>query len=200
MARKTTTQDALLENLLRKLRTKRIVPFTQGKRVLDFGCGREALTLQFIRPYAAALAGFDTCFEGEDSQTVAGIQVFGSVSALSAMPKFDLVTSLACFEHLTSDELTQALQDLYAVTTEASLIVGTVPTPPAKPVLEFLSYRLRWIDRSQIEDHKVYYDRETLEQAVKRGGWKLRSYQRFQLGMNSFFVLGKLGREGFQGR
>jgi hypothetical protein len=45
------------------------------------------------------------------------------------------------------------------------------------------------IDRSQIEDHKVYYDEKWLGEIVDGTGWKLESYRSFQLGMNGFFKL-----------
>jgi hypothetical protein len=173
------------------MRTRRIASYVRGKNVLDFGCGREARTLRAVRASARAVAGYDPCFEGQARQEVDGVPVFGSLRDLAALSRFDLVTSLACFEHIEPELLPQVLTDLACVTTEEALIVGTVPTPPGRPVLEFLSYRLGLIDRSQIEDHKIYYDRRTLAENVARGGWELRRYERFQLGMNSFFVLGK---------
>ena len=57
--------------------------------------------------------------------------------------------------------------------------------------LEFLSYKLRLIDPSQIKDHEVYYNKTMLENALQGTGWKLDFYKRFQFGMNSFFQLKK---------
>ena len=42
------------------------------------------------------------------------------------------------------------------------LLVLTVPSWRAKPVLEFLSFRLGIVSRAEIEDHKRYFDRRDL--------------------------------------
>ena len=77
-----------------------------------------------------------------------------------------------------------------AICTKNAILVGTVPTPQAGPVLEFISYRLRLIDESQIRDHKVYYDDFWLSAMVgKTTTWKVSSYKKFQLGLNSLFTL-----------
>jgi hypothetical protein len=118
----------------------------------------------------------------------------GSFDDLRAMLKEDglsinCILSLACFEHLEPEHCRQVLKELASIAVKDTILVGTVPTPPAKPVLEFLSYRLGLIDRTQIEDHKIYYDRETLSDMIAGTGWEMIEYRRFQLGMNSFFKL-----------
>lgn len=190
---KSTTQIAPLEGALTWLRTRKIFEGTAGKDVLDFGCGRSLKTLRALEGIAKTRTGFDPCFYGNEITETDGIRVVGALDHMGQSSPFNCVTALACFEHLEQDELVGALQALTKVTTPDAQIFGTVPRPPAKPVLEFLAYRLGLIDPSQILDHKIYYDRKTLEKTVARGGWLMNRYEKFQLGFNSFFVLSKKG-------
>lgn len=187
-----TTQKALLEPLLAKLRSAKAKPWVAGHVVLDFGCGADCWNLRSLDGLAARRIGFDLLFSGQSPKTCAdGILVIGSLADAVGLG-IDRVTSLACFEHIDPDELPAILSEIAAITTPDAVIFGTVPTPLAKPVLEFLSYKLGIVDESQIRDHKIYYDRERLTAVVARGGWKLSRYRRFQLGMNSWFTLTKV--------
>lgn len=194
---KNTTQKAPLERILTHLRTRKIMPYVRGAIVLDFGCGAYLHTLRTIADSAAARYGIDSLYVGTKShKTTDGIGVAGSFDDLRDMLKVDdnkltCILSLACFEHMEMDDCRWVLRQLHDLSDKDATLVGTVPTPPAKPVLEFLSYRLRLIDRTQIEDHKVYYDRDNFKLMLQGTGWELSDYYRFQLGMNSFFKLKK---------
>ena len=171
--------------------------YTKDAVVLDFGCGAHLKTLRTIGNRASARYGIDSVFKGRESFTTADqISVTGAFSQLSTLLKehsrtINRIVSLACFEHLEAHELQLVLAELHKVSSEDAILVGTVPTPAAKPVLEFLSYKLKLIDPTQIEDHKVYYNKKTLEAALPGTGWRLQSYKTFQFGMNSFFVFHK---------
>ena len=196
IASKTTTQEAPLERLLTWLRTRRVLKFIEkGAVVLDFGCGAHLQTLRAIPTHDNLRIGIDSCFKKISGQrTVDGIYVFGNFDDLkkfliSKNAKISMIISLACFEHLYVEELQPVLKELAPLCAAKARLIGTVPAPPAKPVLEFLSHRLGLIDPSQIADHKVYYDKTMLDQALTGAQWKLESYQRFQFGFNSFFVM-----------
>ena len=188
---KRTTQHAPLEGLLTRHRTRKILPYAKGKRVLDFGCGAHLHTLRTLKNVATARIGFDRLFAGQPAQkTGDDITLIGCLEEI-ANRQINCVTALACFEHLEPDLFNTTLATLHHFTDEDAIVVGTVPTPPAKPLLEFLSYRLALIDRSQIEDHQVYYDRTLLANTVAKAGWQLDEYKLFQFGFNSFFCLRK---------
>lgn len=192
---KTTTQRAPLEALLTTLRTRMILSHVNGAAVLDFGCGRHLKTLRALVSRAKARYGIDSAFVKEKAhKTPDGIGVVGSFDDLRTMLKEDGVSincilSLACFEHLEPAHCREVLKELASISAKEAILVGTVPAPPAKPVLEFLSYRLGLIDRTQIEDHKIYYDQKTLSEMIAGTGWEMVEYRRFQFGMNSFFML-----------
>lgn len=185
---KGTSQSAFLEGFLTRMRTLKVRPYTQNRRVLDFGCGEHLTTLRSLRQEALDVAGYDILFQGLPPQeSFDGIPVYGNLDQIKE--KFDVVTALACFEHIEEEHLPAILRQLAEILTPNGIIIGTVPRPPAKPVLEFLSQRLGLIDPSQILDHKVYYDAKRLRKVVEQSGLELAHYSCFQFRMNSFFVL-----------
>ena len=185
---KPTTQDALLERPLSWLRSKRVKPFCQDKAVLDFGCGAGLANLRALRGLASSLSGFDQLFlNRETTQTPEGFTLYGNYEALPEK-SFDVITALAVFEHIEPAELPAVLSHLKKFLKNGGCIIGTVPTPLGKPVLEFLSYKLKLIDETQIRDHKIYYNQFAISQQFRLAGLELREYCTFQFGMNSFFV------------
>ncbi|MFW7378398.1 MAG: methyltransferase domain-containing protein [Oligoflexus sp.] len=186
---KQTTQNAPLETLLTYLRVKKIVPFVKNRVVLDFGCGEHLKASRAIQKIADKTLGYDLLFKDLPTQRVEQIDVYGSLDDIKL--RVDTIVSLACFEHIEPIELPLILEKLHRITSDNGQIVGTVPTPSSKPVLEFLSYKLGLIDSSQIRDHKVYYDKKHLQSVCEKGGWQMKHYSKFQFGFNSFFILGK---------
>jgi SAM-dependent methyltransferase len=186
---KKTTQNAFLERPLSILRSRKVKKYCRDQAVLDFGCGAGLLNLIALRDVASSLSGFDQLFLNQKTWlSPEGFTLFGSYDCIPNNA-FDIITSLAVFEHIQPDELPEVLNRLKSKLKVGGKIVGTVPTPLGKPVLEFVSFRLKLIDESQIRDHKVYYDQVSLESQVKKSGLKLGYYEKFQFGMNSFFVL-----------
>lgn len=113
--------------------------------------------------------------------------------ALEDLPRsdYEVVIALAVFEHIEPFSLITILGHLEKVTDCNAMIIGTVPTPMSRALLEFLSYKLRLIDASQIEDHKVYYDDLWLGQIISRTNWSVNAYKQFQFGLNSEFRLAR---------
>lgn len=71
-------------------------------------------------------------------------------------------------------------------------LVITVPSCFAKPVLEFLSYKLGFINSAEIRDHKAYYNREDLFSII--GGipdLTVQTHNYFQWNFNNFLFVRK---------
>ena len=186
---KSTTQQAPLERILAAFRSRRLRNHVGQKRVLDFGCGRHAWAARSIQNQVLLVHGVDASLE--EPRTV--LEDVLLVQSLAQLPRTDyqVIAALAVFEHIPPFELVGILQDLAKVSTSDAVIVGTVPTPLARPILEFLSLKLGLIDSSQIKDHWVYYDDLWLKEIVALTPWKVEAYGLFQLGLNSEFVLAK---------
>lgn len=181
-----TSQNAPLEQWLARQRRRRIEPHVRGQRVLDFGCGVHAWNALSIRDICQRVDGVDRSLP--ESRAVGDIRLYQELGEI-VDSTYDVIIALAVFEHIKPLQLRELLQTFHGLTHSDSRIIGTVPSPRSRRVLEFLSYRLGLIDRSQIEDHKVYYDDLWLHEITEGTGWRLSRYQRFQFGMNGFFQL-----------
>jgi SAM-dependent methyltransferase len=186
---KSTTQSAPLERLLAAVRASRLRDYISQKRVLDFGCGRHAWAARSIKTQATLVHGVDASL---DKPEIFLDDVL-LVQSIGQLPRADyqVIAALAVFEHIPPFDLVNVLHHFAKISTPDAIIVGTVPTPLARPVLEFLSFKLGLIDSSQINDHWVYYDDLWLKEIVALTQWKVQSYKLFQLGLNSEFVLAR---------
>lgn len=102
---------------------------------------------------------------------------------------FDLVTMLAVLEHLEQPKA--ILREIYRILDTGGELVLTVPSKLAKPVLEFLAFRVGVVSRTEIADHKAYYNRSSLVHILASTGFTVREHSYFQLGMNNFCVAGR---------
>jgi len=105
---------------------------------------------------------------------------------------FDAVTLMAVLEHL--EKPLQILREIRRVLKKpesaggGGILVGTVPSRAAKPVLEFLSYRLKIVNEAEIRDHKQYFNRHDLLDIFAEAGFTEVKHRYFQCGMNNFFA------------
>ena len=186
----TTTQNAPLERLLNKLRANKIKKYTVNQTVLDFGCGRNAWTTKYLFPTCRYIVGFEPTLN--QPIRYGAVDIYNSLDTIKENQiKFDTVIALAVFEHIKPLVFRDILRELNLITTDQAIITGTVPRPKAKPILEFLSLRLKLIDPTQILDHKVYYDELWMKEMIEDTGWCLELYEKFQFGLNSHFILKK---------
>lgn len=182
-------REPVLEPLLRSLRIRRVLPFIQRHencRLLDVGCGWEARFLREVEPYIASGAGVDfkapKLVEGKLSTERLTLQGYLPYTDNS----FDIVTMLAVLEHLTHPQT--ILEEIHRVLVPGGELLLTVPSKAARPVLEFLAFRLGVVSREEIADHKAYYDRTSLTKLLEMTGFRVLKHRYFQLGMNNFCV------------
>ena len=95
-----------------------------------------------------------------------------------------MATSLAVIEHLPVDEVLSHLRDIGACLRPGGTLVLTTPTPAAKPVPEFLAFRLGVISQQEIADHRHYWNTKELRGALHQAGFSDIRMKYFQLGLN----------------
>lgn len=186
---KSTTQDAPLERLLAASRASRLRKHVSDKKVLDFGCGRHAWAARSIQNKATLVHGVDASLPCDQLQ-IDNVLLFQSIHQLP-LDDYEIISALAVFEHIPPFDLVSVLHDLAQISAPNAKLLGTVPTPLSRPILEFLSLKLSLIDASQIMDHWVYYDDLWLKEIIALTPWNVSSYKLFQLGLNSEFILTK---------
>ena len=182
-------REPILEPLLRKLRIRRVLPSIRRHyncRLLDIGCGWDARLLRDVEPYIA----FGTGVDFKVPEMIEGKLRTENLTLLDSLPyvdkSFDLVTMLAVLEHLENPQA--ILTEIRRVLVPAGELVLTVPSRAARPVIEFLAFRLGVISYEEVADHKAYYDRVSLTNLLEMTGFCVLEHRYFQLGMNNFCV------------
>ena len=94
---------------------------------------------------------------------------------------------LAVLEHLY-DPL-RVLVEIRRVLRPHGTLIVTVPSHAAKPVLEFLAFRLKMVNPAEIADHKRYYRQARSARTVRAAGFRMVTHRYFQLGFNNFATL-----------
>ncbi len=182
-----------VDRFVRMMRSRRIRPcLSPTDLVLDFGCGQENW---FLRSTAKAIAsgiGIDPNLKELNHEPLAShiqakrctIEEFAS----EATTQFDVITWLAVIEHFQPEDTQSLLLTCRSLLKPDGKLILTTPTPSSKPILEFLAFKLRVISEEEIRDHKIYYDKLTMESILERSGFSMTEYQTFQFGLNSFIV------------
>jgi ubiquinone/menaquinone biosynthesis C-methylase UbiE len=184
-------KEPFLEPILRKFRIKRVIKhIPQGCRLLDVGCGHSATFLRAISNHISEGVGVDFKVTTESVSNISTIQTHIENELPFADASFDVVTMLAVLEHIEDD--VSVIAETHRVLKPQGKLILTVPSVWAKPVLEFLAFRLGLVSRSEILDHKQYYTRQKLMQdLIIEGNFTNFYHYYFQLGMNNFCIVEK---------
>jgi SAM-dependent methyltransferase len=182
-----------LDALIAYLRYRQLSPYLPAVTSLtDIGCGYNATFLQWAAKKFGIkkLAGIDLSISG---QLLADPRYDLKISDLnSSLPGADasaeLVTSLAVLEHLARPD--NNLREIYRLLQPGGRLVLTTPAPRAKPLLEFLAFRLKLIDAAEIRDHKRYFSQADLSQILLAAGFSADKIitKSFMFGFNNLAV------------
>jgi len=161
------------------------------ENIADFGCGRAAPLLQALLDKGAVnkATGIDLDPDFSAATTTLSLikaDLNGPLPLEDAC--LDAALSLATLEHLDEPDL--HLREIHRTLKPRGVLLLTTPSPRGKPVLEFLAYRLKVIDRREIEDHRRYFDTAMLETALEHAGFSPSAIRArtFQFGMNNIVV------------
>ena len=185
-------KETIFDKFLRKYRIKMVKPTIEkynNCRLLDVGCGWEAKLLKSIENYIEYGIGIDFKPPKLKTKKLETIEVILEKELPFENESFDVVTMLAVLEHLSYAE--NILKEIHRVLKNDGRLIITVPSKIAKPILEFLSYKMHIIDRLEIEDHKKYYNKKDIFEAAEISNFIVEKHKYFQLGCNNFAILKK---------
>ncbi|HOO80868.1 MAG TPA: class I SAM-dependent methyltransferase [Lachnospiraceae bacterium] len=180
----------LFEKMLGYFRYFKIKKYIKSEKkpvCVDIGCGFNGRFLHSIASQIDTGYGFDLRANDvvhENIHIINNSKFNGNLPLESGT--VDRVFLLAVIEHLEQDNglITEASR----VLKPGGLLIITTPTPAAKPVLEFLSYKLHIISRESIEEHKHYYTKQELIDCLAKGNCACHKYQKFQCGFNEMII------------
>jgi len=185
-------KEALLEPLLRRMRLRQVLPVVARYRdcvMLDIGCGWEAKLLRSVEFSIARGEGIDQKAPELCTKKLTTRRLQLSDSLPYRDESFDVVTMLAVLEHLSYPRAIVA--EICRVLKPGGRLLLTVPSKAAKPVLEFLAYRLGLVSEAEIRDHKCYYTKHSLRELMSLTGLEIEAHHYFQLGMNNLLICHK---------
>ena len=150
-------KESLCEPFFRFLRAGKVRRLVKkDSAVLDLGCGREGKFVKSLKSRVKTAVGIDKKAEPfEDGGISVQRGTFDGEPLPFADGTFDCVTMLAVIEHLKKRP--ETLKEARRVLKPGGLLVLTAPTWAAKPVLEFLAFRLGVVDKNEVADHKTYF-------------------------------------------
>ncbi len=153
--------------------------------LLDVGCGYNGYLLKYFSKKIHAGVGID--LNVQEKQTNNKIKLVKRNVDLEGFPKlqqFNVITCLAVLEHV-NDPL-KLLKGIQYLLEQKGVLLLTVPSWKAKPILEFLAFKLRLIEYDSIADHKRYFNKEEIIRLCKEAGFNNIEHKYFQLGLNNF--------------
>jgi ubiquinone/menaquinone biosynthesis C-methylase UbiE len=185
-------KEPFLEPILRRMRVKKVLPAIHRYpdcRLLDVGCGWDYRLLKTVEPFISSGVGIDFKVREMESAKIKTLRMLMTGSLPFEPESFDIVTMLAVLEHL-SDPL-RMISETERVLKKGGRLVLTVPSKIAKPVLEFLAYRLHIVSEVEMKEHKQYFNHKDLRGLLCRSGMTIEQHRYFQMGMNNYCVARK---------
>jgi len=170
---------------------RRVLPYVKRYpqcALLDIGCGWEALMLQELEPHLGRGVGIDFKVPSLNTERLQTISITLERDLPFPDQSFDMITILAMLEHL--DHPAAILREVSRLLRPGGGLLVIVPSWYAKPVLEFLAYRMGIVNPDEIRDHKRYFNREDLFALVAQTpGLRVDHHYYFQLGFNNLLFV-----------
>lgn len=180
-------KEPLGEGLLQRFRFRKLSQHIEPQSaVIDLGCGYHARFLHALLPKIANGVGVDLSVEQSTSPKLKTIAANLNETLPMMENTFDVAVSMANLEHLEHPQ--HLLKEVHRILKPGGKLLLTAPTTCAKPVLEFLAFRLHLVSEDEIRDHKMYFNRKILLDYLHEAGFQNASHRYFQFGMNNFVL------------
>ena len=183
----------LVDKLGVYLSNRKIISYVKKnrpKRIIDIGCGYNAIILQQLKKYSKHLTGIDVSI----NKNIEGVEIIKKRiddNLLFLKDKSaDLIILNSVLEHL--DSPLEILKETYRVLDKGGGLIINVPNWRGKYFLEFSAFRLGLSPSEEIDDHKMYYDKKDLWPLLVRVGFKpsniILKYHKFNLNTLSYAI------------
>jgi 2-polyprenyl-3-methyl-5-hydroxy-6-metoxy-1,4-benzoquinol methylase len=179
-----------LDRVLQRWRIAKAAPHIRlGARVLDVGCADGELFRRLRRRIAGGV-GIDPALVTADGADGAVRLIRGRFpDDLPTDERFDAITMLAVFEHLSDEDQRRAIDACAHLLSPHGRVVLTVPEPVVDRIVHLLA-RVGLLAGMAMHEHHGFVARLT-RPLFERAGFVLDRHERFQLGMNNLFVFSR---------
>jgi len=177
----------LLDDFIRFLRIKKVKKYIPKNIVLcDLGCGPSAYLLNLLKAKIEKGVGIDKKIKQTFKENLKLINF--NIQKQIPLPdkSVDYLTMLAVLEHLDYPE--QVLKECWRILKNKGYLIITVPSPIADPILNFLAYKLKLIEKEELDDHKHYFYVKKLKKILNEAGFQILKIKKFELGFNIFIL------------
>lgn len=189
-------KEPVLEPILRYLRFHKTYKEIdkQNITIADIGCGPYAVFQTYLSEKGIKIKnyiGIDPLINNNLKESY-GIKLirkpFNNLLPLKTN-SVDFAVAHAVLEHV--DKPKKLLLEMYRIVKPGGKILLTTPTPVAKYILEFLSYKLNLISKREIMEHKNYFDKDSLSLLLKNVKGIKINHRYFEFGLNNILVVHK---------
>ncbi len=194
-------EEELLEpvpRLFRFIKGFKEIPKAKPYVIADLGCGPKIRAYHAMKKSGITIIryfGIDPLISSET------LRFHKKDPALKLIPKpfdkhiplpsksVDIVICLAVLEHIDNPKL--ILCDIPRILRKGGKAILTTPTPHAKKILEFMSFKLGILSRREIEEHQNYFVKEDLLKMIAGMKGIAVSHTYFELGLNNLLIIDK---------
>lgn len=188
---------SLLEKIGTKMSENRVVKNfhdIEGKKILDIGCGYNALLSARLAKKGAYITSLDIKLNAKlnELRNIHPLEGTFEEHHLNFFDNyFDAVLLISVLEHL--DNPVKVLRECHRILKPDGKLLINVPTWRGKKFLEMQSFVLDLAPMDEINDHKMYYDVRNLWPILIKAGFKPIDIEikHYKLGLNLFAVARK---------
>lgn len=180
-------QEPILEYVLSWIRTQTVEKYIpKGALVADLGCGYNGKFLVSISEKIKNGVGYDISVAKTVAPKNINLKKANLDNFIGPRKFFDAITALALLEHL--ERPGNFVKRARGMLKPTGKLIITTPHKRAKPILEFLAFRLGLISKEEIADHKNYFDEDSLKRLMKKSGFKIKKLETFEFGLNTLCI------------
>jgi len=170
--------DSLLDKFIRFLRFRKVTKYVpKNSIVCDIGCGKKPYFLKSIASFIKYGIGFDKDVEDYKNSKLEFKKLEISNHIPLGKESVDIVIMLAVLEHFENPR--EVLNESFRILKNNGKLILTTPTPLAKPILEFLAFKLKVINENEIKDHKNYFWPDDIKKMLLEVGFKRENIKNY---------------------
>jgi len=196
-------EEELFEPLLRLIRFSQAIGYIEKNKpliFLDLGCGPKIPFYFFAKKNKVIFKkyiGIDPlieknligCLDKHKDIFLLRRKIINKIPLPSST--VDFIVAFAFLEHIENPD--DIIKEALRILKTGGKIILTTPTPKAKSILEFLSFKLKLISSREIAEHKNYFTKKDLLSLIpesKKFNLEI-NHQYFEFGLNNLLIVTK---------